>query len=98
MWEENKIQQEIQYSKTHNRKRNWGNSNCERYVRDNNRNSCRRIWIFKNNQQMLELCIQKFTEKEDTFTAFIAHFGHVIKGCDNTSFSPKCADNLWKEQ
>lgn len=47
---------------------------------------------------MLELCIQKFTEKEDTFTAFIVHFGRVIKGCDTTSFSPKCADNLWKEQ
>lgn len=98
MWEEIKFNRKYSTVKHIIEKRNWGNSNSERYVRDNNINSCRRIWIFKNNQQMLELCIQKFTEKEDTFTAFIAHFGHVIKGCDNTSFSPKCADNLWKEQ
>lgn len=43
-----------------------------------------------------ELGVEKFTEKEDAFTAFMAHFGHVIKRCDNISFSPKHADSLWK--
>jgi len=61
-------------------------------------NSCKGMRIFKNNEHMLELCIQKFTEKEDTCTAFMAHFGHVIKRCDNISFSPKCSDSLWKEK
>lgn len=46
---------------------------------------------------MLELCIDKFTEKEDTFAAFMADFGLVIKGYDNI-FLPKCAGSLWKEQ
>lgn len=47
---------------------------------------------------MLELCIHKFTEKEDTFAAFMAYFGLVVKGCDNNGFLPKCAGSLWKEQ
>lgn len=37
-----------------------------------------------------------FIEKEDTFAAFIAYFGHVINEND-IIFSPKSVDNLWNK-
>lgn len=54
--------------------------------------------MFKKAEYVLELYRNIFTEKKNTFTAFMDYFSHMISGSDNIIFSPTSVGNLWNEQ